>query len=155
MVDEYVGMTVQKLSNGKHRSCDLTQSQQWLWNSASTRHVLSSADCALRDHRISHIPTFFCGGIYKNIRTKITHILLMNWNETSKAVSWTLWHKLNIRLFVTWGRKWMLASLSMVGISSPYRKTVGFQLQNKNFKHVQILVIVNLKKKVCGFSKTP
>ena len=100
-------------------------------------------------------PLFFCGGIYKNIRTKITHILLMNWNETSKAVSWTLWHKLNIRLFVTWGRKWMLASLSMVGISSPYRKTVGFQLQNKNFKHVQILVIVNLKKKVCGFSKTP
>jgi len=30
LVDEYVGMTVQKLCKGRHRSLDLTLSRQWL-----------------------------------------------------------------------------------------------------------------------------
>ena len=31
LVDEYVGVTVQKLCKGQHTSLNLTLSRQWLW----------------------------------------------------------------------------------------------------------------------------
>jgi len=47
LVDEYVGNIVQKLFKGKHRSHDLTSSQQWLRTVHLKACLLTSADRGL------------------------------------------------------------------------------------------------------------